>query len=374
MIKKIISIVFILILCANIIKVNAVHAKADEPNPVTFFESIDSLLKLNNYSIKQTFTGGLSLNDGSDIDGNYKFIIDSDILKKDDYKRDINSTIRGHINLRMKGEDKAFDNLIINVRGKVIIYSGKEMFVQLQHADLFARGVPEAEKENYNEFREELKTQINKFKGKWVHFSNDLYNEYYSTFNLEISDTESLPDEEEIIKSLQKEGFRKTIESYTESIIDLSIKNSGMTDEEAASMKEIFNEILKVKFFKTKTIKAGDKKGFTSFRINRSGLLMFIKKVAKITEETLPEEGVSIIKGYLEKFSLSGAYHEDKNNRIIDEFKVRLSFKDLMLLKHLQITYNEKISQINSLKRFRKPTNATPIEDLINTYLLPMGF
>lgn len=370
--KKFLSILFAF--CILFINADTLFAQGDNSDPVTFFESTENLLGLKSYKAKQGISGGFKI--GSNMSGeeesaigNYRIVFNSDIYNKDDLKRDFHTIVNGHLNLNLKGDGRPFDNLLLNVRAELILVNGDGLYARLDNVVLNAKGVPEDEMDDYMEFKNELNTEVNKIRSQWIFIPIEEYEDYY---NEELpEDYSALFDKDEFVKSLKDNGLKKTLETYLDDIIEV-MKNEGeLSDEDALTFKKIAEEFLKTQFFSFKNVTRGESKGYVSFRLDRTNLFGFFTKVADIANETLSATDLNMLRTYLNKFIISGAYHTDYKYRIFDDFRIRATLRDFDPLQHLQTTLAYKISDINEVRSIKAPSSFTNIEDFNVPFLPP---
>jgi hypothetical protein len=363
--KKFLSILFAF--CILFLNADTLFAQGDNSDPVTFFESTENLMGLKSYKAKQGISGGFKI--GSNMSGmeesavgNYRLVFTSDIYNQDDLKRDFRTLMNGHLNINLKGDGRPFDNLLLNFRAEFILVNGDGLYARLDNVVLNAKGVPADEMNDYMEFKKELNDEVSKIRSQWIFIPIEEYEELYSEELPE--EYSSFADKEGFIKSMKDNGLKKTLETYLDDIIEL-MKDEGMlTDEDAVTFKKIANEFLKTKFFSQKTVTRGASKGYVSFRLDRTNLFGFFKKVAEIADETLSATDLNMLREYLNKFIISGAYHTDYKYRIFDDFRIRGTIRDIGPLHHLQTTLAYKVSDINKVKTIKAPSSFKHIDEL----------
>jgi len=370
MIKKYLITIIILIL--GLTNVSITQAKTNYKVSTDFFKSFDNLLKLNSYQTTQNLSGSFSVNNELKIYGDYKITFKNNIHQKDRLMTRANSKIIGHINIKMDGEDREFDNLVLNFRGDILITDKKDLFVRLQNIDLLAKGIPTETIEDYRTFQKEMAKYIQPIKGQWISIPNTFYDNYSTELN-NFKNTETF-NEDEIQKSLIKNGVKNTALNYIDTAIGSAEANGLFTKKDTNKIKEIINNFYSTKFFKYKNLNKGPQKGSTSYVLDKTKILTFIKQTVNLADEHISTNELMLIKKYLRKIAFYGTFHKDVINKIIDKFEINFAIRNIEELKHFQISYKYKINNLNSASRIRTPRKHISIDSLIDPSLLQIGF
>lgn len=365
--KKYISIILTFIFTFSIIA--TASAESTTNKPVTFIESMENLLKFSNYKSTEKFFGGLKVSTyGKDnINGSFGLSVTSSNYKKANYEFDGDSYIQGSIVLYDNSKDKSFDQLICNVRGKLIYIVNDGLYGRLDDINILARGIPKSDEASYNNFQKSFKKEISKIKGKWYYLptgdlttlNEDAYAELPEEFR-------KYADQKALMKELKEKGLKKFYADLVKDLIDNLKDDMGITESEVKIYKQVIDDFFATQFFGKRKVESGEFKGQTSFNLNKFSVINFVKKIAGGLNEEMSVQDIASLKYYLNLFSLSGFYHEDFVNRIIDQFRVTFTLKNIQNLEKFEVAYSQQISDINTLKGIEKPSSFTSLEKTIN--------
>lgn len=347
--------VLILTLYLSIANTNA----EEHSESISFFESTENLQKFKSYGINQAISGHFEGGDEFfNYHGTFYLKINADVYNQKPYEPDNDMLIRGNLQITAEGEDKPFDTLWVNVRGKAIQITNEGLYVRLDTLDLTASGVPENDKDNYLEFKTGLDQDLRPIKGNWFYVPEEVY----------ISEaTADLPeglDQETIRENLKEKGIKET---YRELITDLLTEiaiNETIEKEAQKKAQKIIDDFFATNFFTSRLVTRGAQKGYMSHILSKQRVVDFLLRTAQTLEEPISEFDPAELNNFLRKFYLSIMTHENTEHRIYDGFRVRLLLNDIFLLDRFGITFSYKVNEINEGGPIRRPDQFSHYETL----------
>ena len=359
--KKFLSILLTLIFALAPILV--ANAERDNSDPVTFFESTDNLANFKSYRMNQGLFGNFEVdNYGDQVTGDFKIGIMTDIYNTKIYQSNTESRINGSISLKTTGDNKPFDNLIINLRARIKTVFNDGAYLRLDNLTLEAIGIPEDEMQNYLDTKKQIEDEIKKIKGIWIYIPDNFYGDEINT---------TIPDEysnfantEDLLNDLKTKGLKEFYKDIMSELIESLRESGSITDDDYRNYTNINREFHKTEFFSQKEINSGDNTGLISYRLNKRKIMQFIENAAKMMGEEIPMSEKIQMQYFFNKFSLFGLYSIDYSKRIFDSFKIRLVLRKIETLKGLVLGYTYKVSKINEINKITKPDDFTSIESL----------
>lgn len=124
------------------------------------------------------------------------------------------------------------------------------------------------------------------------------------------------------------------------------------------------DDLFDTNFFTTKEITSGRNIGLQNFTFSKRRFINFIKRAASSLGEPLSDNDLTEINDVFSKFYFSGFYHIDKVRKIYDMFQLKLTLRNLGMLKFGRFTLLNKIKGINEPKEILAPEDYTPFKDL----------
>jgi len=372
--KKIISFIFVLILFFNIFG-SVVLAQ----NGVGFYESMENLQKLKSYSMNQMISGffDASLNKkGESASGNFSLTIKSDTHNQEAYSPDTKMQITGTLHVDLTGaddsppvsRDKPFDSIDALARLSIISLPKEGVYVRLEGVDVNVTGIPASDVADYENFRAEMKKEIQLIKWQWIFIPiNYFKGQLDETMPTEMK---SLVDEEMIRQKFKEQGFQKGLKQLLGDWINIMEKDGSLSAKDASQAQAALDRFFGADFFTFNTVVRPGKEATTAFRLNKNAIIGFIRNTAKELEAEISDLDVLEIKKTLNLFQLSGSYHENIEYQIFDRFNLRIGVNNLDTLKKLQFNVLYKIGNINKDQKIRKPAKSIPI-DQADLKLLP---
>jgi len=369
--KKLLSSVFILLISISTLP----YAMAQDENshPLTIFESTENLQKLDSYTMNQVVGGSLQFNtDSKDVDGvmgSFRFNIITDVENLKPYEINTDSDISGYFSISLKGNDKPFENMVVNLRAQIITIYKDGFYIRFNDLNFLTKGIPNKDIESFNEFRGELNRQFSEVKGQWIYFPEDYYK---GGFDNGMPTELSTLDKETIKENAKNKGLKATYRQIITDLINSLAKNNDITDDQEQTFKKISDRFFNTKFFSEWTVKTGKNKGYVSFFLDKSKILNFFQSVSKDLNEDLTENDIAEIKSALGKFSIRGLYNIDPVNRIFDKFFIKLELFGFEGLSKTHIKYSSEIKDLNKDLSIKEPDDFTPV-DQMNLPLLPQS-
>jgi hypothetical protein len=363
--KKILSLVFVFAMLLNAAG-NAAFARFDGP---TWFQSMDNLQKLRNYSLVQAISGDVTGQaDGQSGSGNFTFNIKSDIVNRGNFKTDSKNTMDGKIRFALQGKERPFNDAEIGFRLSVISLDKFGVYFRVENMDLNANGILKKDLKDYLDFKTEFAKAIDPIKWQWIRIPNQYLKDQLGQgvpMDLEGFDAKAMQ------KDITKNGFKKAIQKAIKAQINTQVKDGQMEKEEAAKAQALVDRFFNTEFFKLKSVSGVGKEDSTTFALNNNRILEFIKGASEEMGEAITKTDLADVQAMLGKFNLNGLFHQNAEFGIFDRLKVKLIVKNVEQLDRLQINYGMKIGNINAVAAIKPPAKSINLDDANLGFLPP---
>ena len=256
-----------------------------------------------------------------------------------------------------------FEQLTANFNGELVSIFDDGIYFRLSEINLGAKAMTESNLSEMNDFLE----KISPFRNEWYRIpmsaltantQDDLAYELGENFDTELFEPET------VVRYFQENDIKTAISNYTKDILSQMQDVIGISDTEYAQAVEIIDLISNTQFFNLRDVISGRNAGFKFFTFNKGSIINMIQGIGKIIGETLSYDDIKEIRKMLSKFSLAGIYRINNEFKVIDNFLIKLTLRDIESLIESNIKYRYKISNFNKTSQVNAPSDYTEIDGL----------
>lgn len=367
--KKLLSIIFVI----TILITPLASVRASEE--IGFLEGLSNTYELESYQTLQNIYGDMQIEDFGDIvDINFRLSFSGNVNSKKAFENNQYMRVNGFLQINIIETENSiseeeryypqpFDQMTANFNAEIVSIFNDGIYLRLSEVNVTAQGVGDEELDDMNAFLEE----ISPYKYNWykipmsaltANAQDGLTYEFGEDFNTELFEPET------IIKYFQENDIKTAIGNYIKDIFLLIKDETGMTDEKYNQAVEMIDLAVDTKFFNLKDIVSGRNIGFKFFTFNKNSIINLIQGIGEIIGETLTYDDIKEIRTMMSKFNLAGIYRINNEYKVVDNFLIKLTLRNIESLIESNIKYRYKIRNFNDAPAVNAPTDYNEIEDL----------
>lgn len=317
---------------------------------MSFFEALSNLSHLQNYKISQSFFGTAEIADNEDhLNVEYRITVNSD-LSGSDSNGGVHR-ISALVRFKNPGdvtESVPFKTMTVRGSAELITIGQEAVYAKLDNFGVKLKKPLQSAVEDIKN----VESIVGQFQGIWFHSA------------LKELATEGLQKETQKSVDVDKylalgDEFKKDPE---QGILELartalSDSNADLTETETNNVLDGLKTALETKLFTTHTVSTGENTGSEFFSLNKTALVDLAGNLGKIFGQELSDDDVTMLRSALSKLNLSGVYHTDEANNLIDDLLVRLQIKNTETVKNLELNYRYKVTDVNIKNSISAPTD-----------------